>query len=110
MKMGFGNTNSLYPGFYCASNRQTSVLAYFKRNNLFIKSLGATFTAHAVGGMMWIWAFNLPASIWNSLIPVVITERLLFASGIALSFVVVKHTLNFLAAKKLLPQLDTAKV
>ncbi|OGE25300.1 hypothetical protein A3C26_04115 [Candidatus Daviesbacteria bacterium RIFCSPHIGHO2_02_FULL_39_12] len=86
------------------------VLAYFKRNNLFIKSLGATFTAHAVGGMMWIWAFNLPASIWNSLIPVVITERLLFASGIALSFVVVKHTLNFLAAKKLLPQLDTAKV
>ncbi|MBI2600252.1 hypothetical protein HYW43_05030 [Candidatus Daviesbacteria bacterium] len=86
------------------------VLAYFRRNNLFAKSLGATFTAHAVGGAAWIWAFNLPAVVWNSLIPVVIAERLLFATGIAASYILVKHALNFLASKKLLPQLDTAKV
>ncbi len=82
------------------------VLAYFKRNNLFIKSLGATMTAHAVGGAAWIWAFNLPASVWNGLIPVVIAERLLFASGIAVSYLVVKYTLTFLVSERILPKLD----
>ncbi|MBI2315095.1 hypothetical protein HYU93_03510 [Candidatus Daviesbacteria bacterium] len=84
------------------------ILAYFKRDNLFIKSLGSTFTAHAVGGAVWIWAFNLPAAVWKGLIPVVIAERLLFASGIAASYLLVKFTLNYLAAKKLLPKLDLA--
>lgn len=84
------------------------ILAYFKRNNLFIKSLGATFTAHAVGGAAWIWAFNLPASVWKGLIPVVITERLLFAAGIAASFIAVKFTLSFLASKHVLPELKVS--
>lgn len=84
------------------------VIAYFKKDNLFIKSLGSTFTAHAVGGAAWIWAFNLPAAVWKGLIPIVITERLLFAAGIAVSFVLVKYTLGFLASKKILPKLDVA--
>lgn len=81
------------------------VLAYFKRDNLWVKSLGATFTAHAVGGAAWIWVFNLPVSVWNGLIPVVIAERLLFATGIAASYAVVKYTLEFLASKHVLPEL-----
>lgn len=82
------------------------VIAYFKRDNLFIKSLGATFMAHAVGGAAWIWAFNLPVAVWKGLIPVVIAERLLFATGIAVSFIVMKRILSFLASKKLLPSLE----
>ena len=84
------------------------LVTYIKKDNLFIKALGATFTAHAVGGAAWIWAFNLPASVWNGLIPVVISERLLFATGIAASYIVVKYTLSFLAARKILPRLDIA--
>lgn len=84
------------------------VIAYFKRDHLLARSLGSTFTAHAVGGAAWIWAFNLPAAVWNGLIPVVIAERLLFASGIAASYIVVKYTLSYLASKKLLPKLDFA--
>lgn len=84
------------------------LVAYIKKDYLFIKALGATFTAHAVGGAAWIWAFNLPVSVWNGLIPVVITERLLFATGIAASYIVVKYTLSFLAARKILPRLDIA--
>lgn len=80
------------------------LIAYRFRNNLFMKSLGATFTAHSVGGMAWIWVFNLKATVWNSLIPVVIAERLLFALGIAGSFIIVKFTLSYLASKKVLPQ------
>lgn len=84
------------------------VIAYFKKDNLFIKSLGATFTAHAVGGAAWIWAFNLPAQVWNNLIPVVVVERLLFATGIAASYIVFKYTLSYLSSKKILPKLDVA--
>lgn len=84
------------------------LVTYRFRNNLFAKALGATFTAHSVGGAAWIWAFNLKASVWNSLIPVVISERLLFAVGISLSFIVLKHTLEFFATKKILPKLNIA--
>lgn len=82
------------------------VAAYFKRNNLFLKSLGATFTAHAVGSTAFLWALNLPVQVWRSLPPIVATERLLFATGIAASYIVVKYTLNLLASKKLLPKLE----
>ncbi|MBI2018726.1 hypothetical protein HYS96_03405 [Candidatus Daviesbacteria bacterium] len=84
------------------------LIAYRFRSNLWMKSLGATFTAHSVGGAAWIWVFNLPPAVWNSLIPVVISERLLFATGIAISYVVVKHILQYLASKKILPKLDMA--
>lgn len=83
-------------------------IAFRFKNNLYMKSLGATFTAHSVGGAAWIWAFNLKASIWQGLIPVVISERLLFATGIAASYVAVKYTLNYLASKKVLPRLEHA--
>lgn len=79
------------------------VFAYFRRDNLFIRSLGATFSAHAVGGAAWIWAFHLPAKIWISLIPVVAAERLLFAAGISLSYVLLTNLLNYLEARKVLP-------
>ncbi len=84
------------------------LIAYRFRKNLYMRSLGATFIAHSVGGAAWIWAFNLPAKVWTGLIPVVIEERLLFATGIAVSFLAVKYTLRYLALKKILPKLDVA--
>lgn len=85
------------------------LIAYKFKNNLYMRSLGATFTAHAVGGAAWIWAFNLPASVWKGLIPVVISERLLFAAGIAASFVITQKTLSFLASKHVLPKLEVSQ-
>lgn len=82
------------------------LIAYRFRNNLYMRSLGATFTAHSVGGAAWIWAFNLPAKVWQGLIPVVIEERLLFAAGISASYLTIKYTLDFLASKKVLPYLE----
>lgn len=91
---------------YYASFWIIPLLAYRFRKNLYMKSLGATFTAHAVGGVAWVWALNLPASVWNSLIPVVIAERLIFAAGISASYLIMKFTLDFLANKKILPKLE----
>lgn len=63
------------------------VVGYFKRDWLFVRSLSATFTAHAVGGASFIWALDIPASIWNSIIPLVAVERILFALGISLTYI-----------------------
>lgn len=79
------------------------IVAYFFRDRfLLARALGATFTAHAVGGAFWIWIFALPAPVWISLIPVVAIERALFALGICVSFVLVNNLLAFLAKKHIL--------
>lgn len=63
-------------------------------NNVLLKSLGATFTAHSVGGAAWIWTVPMAAGQWIALIPVVAYERLLFAAGIAGSYVLVNTVLD----------------
>lgn len=76
------------------------IVAYFFRDRfLLARALGSTFTAHAVGGALWIWTFSLPAPVWISLIPVVAAERLLFTLGIVASFILVNNLLC-LAEKK----------
>lgn len=71
---------------------------------LVLRSLGATFTAHAAGGAMWIWAFNLPAAVWIGLIPVVILERSIFVLGISASYILMNNVLGYLSEKKFIPK------
>ena len=75
------------------------VAYYFRDRFLLARALGSTFTAHAVGGALWIWAFALPAPVWNSLIPVVAAERILFSLGIAGAFILVNNLLCLLEKK-----------
>jgi hypothetical protein len=85
------------------------IAAHFWRKNLFVRSLGATFTAHAVGGALWVWAFGLSKTMWLSLIPQTAMERTLMAVGISISFVLLTNILKLLAKNKLLsfiPQLE----
>ncbi len=79
------------------------VAMYFLRERfLLARALGATFSAHAVGGALWIWVFALPKAVWVSLIPVVAMERLIFAIGIALTYVVLNNLLAFLIKRRIL--------
>ncbi len=82
------------------------LIAYKFRSNLFMRSLGATFTAHAVGGAMWIWAFNLPTNAWNALIPIVIVERAIFALGITITYLLSSKILMYLSKHKILSKLN----
>ncbi len=66
---------------------------------VFARALGATFTAHAVGGALWIWAFNMKAAIWMSLIPVVWKERGLMALGMTLAFTLFNVVFSFSVKK-----------
>jgi len=68
----------------------------FFKNTLLAKSLGTTFTAHAVGGALWIWTIPMTVAAWNALIPIVAYERVLFALGIAVSYLVFNTVLSTL--------------
>lgn len=73
---------------------------YFLHDKLlFARALGATFTAHSVGGALWIWTFNLPASVWTGLIPVVWLERGLMAIGLSLTFMAGNYLLSLIDKK-----------
>jgi len=72
------------------------------------RALGATFTAHAAGSVLWLWIFNLKASVWIGLIPIVWKERGLMAIGITCAFYFSRYLLS-LAAKKI-PWLNTLKL
>ncbi|MFH0836154.1 MAG: hypothetical protein V1834_03255 [Candidatus Micrarchaeota archaeon] len=75
-----------------------AVELWFK-SNLFAKSLGTTFTAHAVGSVLFLYSVPSPPSLWLALIPVVAMERFMFALGITGSFVAVNAVLNKLSAR-----------
>lgn len=49
--------------------------------NIFMKSLGATFVAHAIGSIIWLYCVPISPAMWLALIPVVPIERLCFASA-----------------------------
>ena len=68
-------------------------------DRVFLRSLGATFTAHAVGGAMWNYIVPMTPGAWIALIPIVIYERLLFAAGITVSFVALNTLLDKLDSK-----------
>jgi hypothetical protein len=49
--------------------------------NFFVHALASTFTAHAAGSVFWLYTGTLAPAAWLALMPVVVVERLLFASG-----------------------------
>lgn len=79
------------------------IVCYFARSkSLFARSLGTTFTAHAVGGALWIYFVNpLSKEIWTSLVPITAAERLMFAIGITVMYVVINNVIEFIAEKRI---------
>jgi len=61
---------------------------------LFLRSLGSTFTAHAIGSIVWLYLVPSTAAFWLALIPIVAFERLMFASGISVSYVAFNTVLS----------------
>lgn len=75
------------------------------KKSLVARSLASTFTAHSVGGAIWIWAFNLPVIVWQGLIPVVALERLLMTVGICASYIFVNNLAVYLQKIKFVPKI-----
>lgn len=70
------------------------LVATLGKKRLIFNSLGSTFTAHAVGSTIFLYAFGLTPQVWLSLIPVVLIERGLFTIGIWVSYLVLNTVLD----------------
>ncbi len=70
------------------------IAAVWFESSLIARALGATFTAHAIGSIAFLYAFNIPTATWITLIPIVAVERGLFALGIAASIVAFSTALD----------------
>ncbi|MEW6328953.1 MAG: hypothetical protein AB1468_02425 [Candidatus Micrarchaeota archaeon] len=69
-------------------------------SRLFLRSLGATFTAHAIGSTIFLYTIPTAPSLWLTLIPIVAYERLMFAGGIALSYLALNTLLDKLLSEE----------
>ncbi len=83
------------------------MICFFKKERLILNALGSTFTAHAVGSVAFLYAFNLPAPIWTALIPIVFMERMLFALGIWGTYLGLNTVLNKLVARRRISILES---
>lgn len=68
------------------------VLSY---KNTFCKSLTATFLAHAVGSIIWLYTVPMTSAQWLALIPVVAVERLVMASSMVVLYQIFVRFFNF---------------
>ena len=69
------------------------ITTLFFKETYFTIALGSTFTAHAVGSVIWLYTVPMTADQWLMLIPLVIVERLLFASGMVIAYKVMRSIL-----------------
>lgn len=69
------------------------------KRSVVARSLASTFVAHSVGGAIWIWAFNLPVSVWQGLIPVVALERSIMTLGIAASYILMNNVVAMFSVR-----------
>jgi hypothetical protein len=75
------------------------VMYFFHKRWIFARALGTTFTAHAVGSVLFLYTMNLPATVWISLIPVVWKERGIMAIGMALTYILFNFLFSLVVKK-----------
>lgn len=76
-------------------------LAYLAPSKyMFARALGATFCAHCVGSVAFLYVMGLKSTVWISLIPVVWKERVLMALGVTVTFYVFNSVLSWLVNRK----------
>lgn len=75
------------------------VAYFFHEKSTLLRALGTTFTAHAVGGALWIWGLNMKAELWIGLIPIVWKERIIMAFGITVSYIAFNYLFSLLEKK-----------
>jgi hypothetical protein len=84
------------------------IVAILPTENLLLRALGATFTAHAIGGASWNYLVPMTPEAWAALVPIVMMERASFAIGIAISYVALNTVLDklTLSSKFGFPKID----
>jgi len=93
--IAFWSTPAGAQAWYYALFWLIPIAVKFLPEMLFLRSLGATFTAHAVGASLFALAVpTMTAEIWTALLMITAVERLLFAAGITVSYILFTNILN----------------
>ena len=98
--IAFWSTPAGAQAWYYALFWLIPIAVKFLPDRLFLRSLGATFTAHAVGASLFALAVPMTAEVWTMLVPITAMERLLFAGGVTVSYILFTNILN--AADKIM--------
>ena len=78
--------------------------AWPARNKFLVaRSLVSTFSSHAAGGAIWVWAFPTTSAFWITLMPIVALERSIFALGISGSYILINNLGYLLQQKEFIP-------
>ncbi|MBP6869997.1 hypothetical protein KBC04_03890 [Candidatus Babeliales bacterium] len=57
------------------------VIYFFGKDTIYCRALIASFVAHAVGSVIWLYCGFIAPEVWTALMPLVIVERLIIAAG-----------------------------
>lgn len=68
---------------------------FVPKRPIFFDALASTFIAHAVGSVIWLYWLPLKPELFWALMPVVFIERLLFASGMTLTYYLIEYAKQF---------------
>ncbi len=71
------------------------MIAMMSSRTIWLDALASTFTAHAVGSVIWLYTVPMTAAAWMALIPMVACERMLYASGIVVGHAVISYVSRF---------------
>lgn len=71
------------------------IIGFFSNRSVFMRALAATFMAHAIGSVIWLYTISSTPIMWHALIPIVAVERLVFASGMSVVYYVVQYVRNW---------------
>ena len=61
---------------------------------IFSNNLSATFIAHSIGSLVWLYTVKMTVIQWMVLIPVVAIERFVFAIGMTFGYLILKKVLE----------------
>lgn len=75
------------------------IIYYFVPDTLPSRAVCASFVAHAVGSVIWLYRGHVPVQAWTLLMPIVPLERMIIAAGM-LSFVYIFQAVSSLQADK----------
>ena len=71
-------------------------IALINTRVIYLQALGSTFTAHAVGSVLWLFTHNLTPAHWQALIGVVWAERLLFAGCMTACYYLISYAQEYI--------------
>lgn len=81
------------------------VIYVLNYKNIFCRALSATFLAHAVGSIIWLYTVPMTSEQWLALIPVVAVERLVMTCGMVAVFYAFRRVECFL--KRFIPMANS---